>query len=100
MSGGIGYFPGLAAPRTIDVDGLDDRTRQELRELLQETDFFRLPAHIATEPGSADHYTYRITIEDAARHHTVNVSDPVSPPPLHRLVELLRTAAGGDERSL
>jgi len=95
-SGGIGYFPGLAASRTFDIDALDDATRQQLTRLLQETDFFNLPAHIASHPGSADHQTYRITIEDGARRHTVNVSDPVPLGPLRQLIDALRAAAGGD----
>jgi hypothetical protein len=97
IGGGIGYFPGLAAPRTIDVDGLDERTRQALTNLVEEADFFNLPAHTPPHPGSADHQTYQITIEDAGRRHTVYVSDPVSPPPLQRLIELLRTAPSDKE---
>jgi len=95
-SGGIGYFPGLAAPRTFDIDSLDDTTRQQLIRLLQETDFFNLPAHMPPHAGSADHQTYRITIEDGARRHTVNVSDPVPLGPLRQLIDALRAAAGGD----
>jgi hypothetical protein len=95
-SGGIGYFPGLAAPRTFDIDSLDDTTRQQLIRLLQETDFFNLPAHMPPHAGSADHQTYRITIEDGARRHTVNVSDPVPLGPLRELIDALRAAAGGD----
>jgi hypothetical protein len=93
MSGGIGYFPGLAAPRTIDVGALDSATQQQLTNLVQETDFFNLPAHTPSQPGSADHHTYQITIEDGARRHTVTLSDPLPLGPLRHLIEVLRTAA-------
>jgi emfourin len=98
MSGGIGYFPGLAAPRTIEVASLDRATQQELTTLLEQTNFFNLPAHTPSHPGSADHHTYQITIEDGTRRHTVTLSDPVPLGPLRHLIEVLRTAATGDER--
>ncbi len=88
-SGGIAYFPGLAAPRTIDVDALPEPTRDAVINLLEESHFFGLPSS-PPPGGGADHYTYRITVEDEARSHTVVVSDPVVPGPLQRLITLLQ----------
>ena len=42
MSGGIAFFPGLAAPRTIDVDALPDPTRRELTSLIENSRFLLL----------------------------------------------------------
>ena len=89
ISGGVGFFPGLAAPRTIDAETLPERTQRVLNDLVEETQFFSLPAQISAISGSADHQTYRITIEDRARRHTVVVSDPVVGEPLQRLIDLL-----------
>ena len=91
ISGGVGFFPGLAAPRTIDVETLAAHTQRTLRDLVEETRFFNLPAQISAAPGSADHQTYRITIEDRARRHTVVISDPVAGEALKRLIDLLRS---------
>ena len=90
-SGGIAFFPGLAAARTIDVDALDEQTRDRLKTLIGDADFFNLPARIAPRPGAADHHTYQLTVEDGSRKHTVSVSDPVAPVSLQRLIDLLRT---------
>jgi hypothetical protein len=93
MSGGVGFFPGLAAPRTVDVDSLPDRDQQSLREALDTAQFFSLPPRIAAPAGAADHRTYRITIEDGARHHTVSVAEPVASAPLQQLVQVVRSLA-------
>ena len=89
VSGGLAFFPGLAAPRTIDLDALPEPTRRELINLIEKSRFFSLPSP-ALPPGPADCQTYRITIQDGARGHTIVVSDPVMSEPLQRLIELLR----------
>jgi hypothetical protein len=90
-SGGIAFFPGLAAPRTIDVNALDARTRDTLTKLIQDADFFNLPARAPVRPGAADHCTYQISVEEGSRRHTVSVCDPVTSTPLQQLIEMLRT---------
>jgi emfourin len=93
MSGGIGFFPGLAAPSTVDVDSLPEGDQQSLREVVDASQFFSLPAHIAAPRGAADYRTYQITIEDGARHHTVSVAEPVTSAPLQQLVQVVRSLA-------
>jgi hypothetical protein len=92
-SGGVGFFPGLAAPRTIDVDALGPDELRSLRQLLHEARFFELPARQAVPRGAADYRTYQITVEDEGRRHTVTVSDPVIEPSLQKLVNRLRALA-------
>jgi hypothetical protein len=93
VSGGIGYFPGLAAPRTIEADALSADERQALTALLDEARFFELPAHLPAPRGAADTQTYEITIEDKGRRHTVAVSEPIADPGLQKLVNRLRELA-------
>lgn len=93
VSGGIGFFPGLAAPRTIDVDALPEADRKALTELIDAASFFTLPHRIPAPRGAADYQTYQITIEDGGRRHMVAVSDPVSNPVLQKLIDLLRSLA-------
>jgi hypothetical protein len=88
-SGGIAYFPGLSAPKTVDVSSLPSDRQEEIRNLLAESRFFDLPSRTAPRKGAADYQTHTITIADDARQHTVEVSDPI-PAPLGRLVDLLR----------
>jgi hypothetical protein len=91
VSGGIGYLPGLAAPRAIDVDALPESDRHRVNQAVDEARFFTLPARVPAPRGAADYQTYQITIEDGARRHTVVVSDPVAPAPLQKLIDLLRS---------
>ena len=90
VSGGIGSFPGLAAPRTIDLDTLAEEDRRRLKQLVDAARFFTLPSRIPAARGAADYQTYEITIEDGARRHHVAVSDPVAPAPLLQLIDALR----------
>jgi len=89
MSGGIAYFPGLASSRTIDLESLTADTRSRVMRLIDEVQFFSLPSS-PPSPGAADYQTYRITVEDDARQHTVVVSDPLSSEPLQALIQLLQ----------
>jgi hypothetical protein len=93
VSGGVAYFPKLASPRTVDVEKLDAESRHDLERLIQDAAFFDLPAILPAPRGAADCQTYRITIEDAGRHHTVAVTEPISRVALQALVERLRRLA-------
>ena len=90
VSGGVGSFPGLTAPRTVDVDTLAEEDRHRLKQLVDDARFFDLPSRIPAPRGAADYQTYQITIEDGARRHLVAVSDPVAPIALQKLIEALR----------
>jgi hypothetical protein len=89
-TGGVGAFPGLAAPRTIDVDALAPDVRSALERMLQHAHFFELPARLPTTHGAADYQSYEITVEDKGREHTVVASDPVKDPALQALITRLR----------
>ena len=88
-TGGVAYFPGLSAPKVVDVSALPDDRQQEVQKLVDETRFFELPARTPAKRGAADYQTHTITVTDGARQHTVEVSDPV-PPQLERLLNVLR----------
>ena len=91
MGGGLAHFPGLSAPVSIKVDDLSASEASELRKLVQDVDFFALPAkHGAPRAGAADHRTYTITVEDGGKKHTVTVTDPVQDAHMKRLIALLR----------
>jgi hypothetical protein len=93
VSGGIAAFPGLAAPRMIDVDALEPDARATVERLVHDAHFFDLPPRLPAPPGSADCQSYEIAIEDGPRQHTVVVSDPVTQPAVQALVAQLRKLA-------
>jgi len=88
-SGGIAYFPGLAAAKTIEVDALPTERRDEIHRLVESANFFDLPERSPAKRGAADYQTYTISISEGSRQKTVALTDPLSPD-LARLVELLR----------
>ena len=90
MSGGAGFFPGLGGPCTIDIEALEGEDRTALKQLVEETRFFELPARIPAPRGFSDLRTYEITIEEGGRQHTVALSDPIVPRAMHRLIIRLR----------
>jgi hypothetical protein len=93
MSGGAGFFPGLGAPCTIDIETLAGEDRTALKQLVEETGFFGLPARIPAPRGFTDLRTYQVTIEDGGRQHTVALCDPIIPRAMHRLITRLRELA-------
>jgi hypothetical protein len=89
-----GGFAGISQPvATIDTNQLDRTTARQLEQLIQETDFFRLPEKVTQQVG-ADMLVYEITVEDANRRHTVTFDDDGSPQTsqLRQLVNLVRQA--------
>ena len=90
-SGGVAYFPGLAAPKTVDVSTLDADRQQQIQDLLSSAKFFELPSRAPAKRGAADYQTHTITVIEDGRQHTVEVTDPLSPE-LERLINLLRDA--------
>jgi len=88
QSGGIGYFPGLNKPVTVEVDQLDSQDAEELKRLIEAARFFDLPATVgAPARGAADYQYYILTIEEKGRRHTVRVLVPVEDQVLDDLVQ-------------
>jgi Emfourin len=91
QAGGIGYFPRLNKPVTVEVDHLDKAEAQELKRLIEAARFFALPAAIgAPARGAADYQSYVVTVEDGGQRHTVRVLVPVEDPALHDLVRAVQ----------
>lgn len=89
VSGGVGFFPGLAAPRTVDADALPAAERDALHAAVDAAGFFSLPRRLAAPKGAADYRTYQITIEDRGRRHTISVPEPIANPLLQKLIDTL-----------
>jgi hypothetical protein len=91
QAGGIGYFPGLNKPVTVEVDQLDTEEAEELKRLVAAARFFDRPAAVGAPARGAADYQYSIlTVEDCGRQHTVRVLVPVEDPVLHDLVRAIQ----------
>src|SRR5512132_1005251 len=97
-SGGFAPMGLLNAPLTIEVSSLPEADQEELRQLVERTAFFELPARRA-RPQGADARTYTIFIEDEGRAHTVTVTDPLPAGDLRVLVDRLRWHAAVARRA-
>ena len=101
-SGGVAYFPGLAAPFKVDTADLPADRRSTVERLVEEANFFDQPADAPQPSRGADYQTYTITIKDGDRTHTVRLVDPIKDPALASLVQALqklRTEKGPARKS-
>jgi hypothetical protein len=87
-----GGFMGRKVTATIDLDELPGDQAKTLEELLDEADFFELPANL-TRPPMPDSFTYNITVSSAEKQHSVRVSDATAPDDLRPLLEQLNKLA-------
>ena len=92
QEGGVGYFPGLSKPVTIEVDSLAQGDAEELKRLVESTHFFELPTNVGTPlpPGAADYQHYTITIEEGGRSHSVRIPVPVKDEAIQNLVSAMQ----------
>ena len=87
-----GGFMGRKVSVTIDLDDLPDDQAELLDDLLNEADFFELPADLTT-PTMPDAFTYNITVFGDDGQHSVRVSDTTAPDDLRPLLEELSKQA-------
>src|SRR4029453_15314467 len=89
--GGIAYFPGLSKPVVVNSDDLPKAQVERLKQLIDDTRFFELPAASRALPkGAADMRRYTITVQDGRRRHTVRLNDPIEDPNLQALIDFLQ----------
>ena len=87
-----GGFMGRKVSVTIDLDDLPDDQAELLDDLLDEADFFELPADL-TKPAMPDAFSYNITVFGDQGQHSVRVSDTTAPDDLRPLLEELSKQA-------
>lgn len=94
VEGGLAHIPGLARPRTVDSDELDEEDRAGLMDVLGAAGL--LPGTVAAAPPppapsrGADRQTYTVTVECSGEQREVTVSDPVGDEPYGALVRTVR----------
>jgi hypothetical protein len=87
-STGLGYFPGLAKPTTVDVDTLPEKQADTLKRLVEEASFFDQPRQVEDASRSLyDAQQVTLTIEEGKRRHPVQMPNPVGDPALQALLD-------------
>jgi hypothetical protein len=87
-----GGFMGRKVSTTIDLAELPDDQVEALEEMLDEADFFELPADLSGPP-MPDGFTYTITVSSKEKQHSVRVTDASAPDDLRPLLEELNKQA-------
>jgi len=90
--GGVGFFPGLARERKIDVKELGVAGLARLAKLVESSDFFKHSGP-AEPPKGADMRTHTITLTIDGRSKTLRIPEPIKDSGLAALVEFLREHA-------
>ena len=99
-----GGFTGIPLRAAIDTDQLSSEDSRNLVHLVEVSGFFHLPPAITSPAGGAggtggaDRFSYRLTVEDAGRSHTVEVSEGAAPDHLQALIRQLTVMARGAPR--
>ena len=88
--GGFAYFPGLQRPIHIDTESLTTLQAREVESMVRAAHFFDLSDSIRPV-GAADYRSYRITVEDGEKSHTVRVVESTANHSLLALLAYLRT---------
>ncbi|MFY1829446.1 protealysin inhibitor emfourin [Myxococcus fulvus] len=101
QEGGLAAFPGLARPRSVELDALPAEEARALEEGLRDTRFHELPRVVGGAGArGADRRRYTLTVEEGTRRHTVELVEPVEDPRLRELLSLVKRATrkrrGGD----
>lgn len=94
ISGGLIYSGGFAHPLVLDTERLSDSEAEQLRRLIDDAHFWKLPAKDPSAPPRPDTRSYDLTIEEHGRSQSVRLIDPVEEPHLHALLEFIKTRTG------
>ena len=88
-----GGFAGIRIATEFELDDLPEDQARQLLGLLDEVDFDELPEQLFDEEGSADGFTYSITVEAEKGKHSVTTNNASTPEKMEQLVELLYRVA-------
>ena len=89
-TGGVAGIPLTWSPAP---DTLPHTDASQLTRLVEASRFFDLAHDTSGAPAGADRFTYRITIDDGRRSHTVHVGESTAPESLRPLIHWLTDAA-------
>lgn len=87
-----GGFAGITTTKVVDTTTLPANEANQLSQLVEAADFFRLPANITSNSSQPDRFQYQITVEDHGKQRTVNVSEQAIPGTLRPLIEWIMAA--------
>ncbi len=88
-----GGFAGIPLSTTVDLDTLPAAESQHVRDLIDASGFFALPAVMPAPGPGGDRFRYTLTVVTPDRQHTVQIDEAAAPPALRPLLGWLTSAA-------
>jgi hypothetical protein len=74
-----GGFAGMVTSTSVDSQLLPPNEAKEIQRLIENSHFFELPSQppqsSKTTKGAADYFTYKITVQNDQKEHTVQFND-------------------------
>ena len=84
-----GGFAAISLTLDIDSESLPIEQGDQLRELVEGSDFFNLVSKNMEPAGTPDRFLYILTVETEGSRHTVKTSEDDVPPRLKPLIGCL-----------
>ena len=88
-----GGFAGTHVTATIDSKELTQDEEQELGELINTANFFKLPPLMSSTKRGADRFNYKLTVETEGKRHSVLIDEGAVTPELRTLLQWLTAKA-------
>ena len=88
-----GGFAGITMTKVFDTADLPANEANQLRQLVDAANFFRLPKTITSNSQQPDRFHYQLNVEDNGKQHTVEVSEKAVPGTLRPLLDWLMAGA-------
>lgn len=88
-----GGFAGMLVQATVDTNSLPPPEAGNIVDLVEDANFFNLPAQISSSSPGADQFQYKLTVEEGDRCHTVETSEGAVPDSLRPLLRQLTLRA-------
>lgn len=88
-----GGFAGITMTKVVDTTSLPQNDANQLHQLVEAANFFRLPTNITSKSPQPDRFQYQLTVEDNGKQRTVQVGEQAVPGTLRPLIEWMMAAA-------
>jgi hypothetical protein len=87
-----GGFAGIKLSGSLDSSMLPLSKARRLAALVEKSGFFSLPSILESNTPSADHFSYKVTVETDAATHTIEACEEAIPKSMRPLLDFLSRA--------
>lgn len=88
-----GGFAGMRVAYSVDTENIPPEEALSIQELVEQADFFNLPAVTSGKSSLPDQFQYVLTLETETEKHTLETGDNSASPPLKVLLRKLTLLA-------